>query len=109
NNKYFYPDAATHAYEISWMRALIGMPVLDFPTPYASDADAYLAKGFAARDAFNRSPRIAFALAPHAPYTVGDDTWRKVVMYASQLDLPIHTHIAETQTEVDNARAATGE
>jgi 5-methylthioadenosine/S-adenosylhomocysteine deaminase len=109
NDMYFYPDAAAHAYEAAGMRALIGMPVLDFPTPYASDADVYLAKGFAARDAFKHSPRLAFALAPHAPYTVGDETWRKIVMYARQLDLPIHTHIAETQTEVDDARASTGE
>src|SRR5216110_1254797 len=109
NDMYFYPDAAAHAYEAAGMRALIGMPVLDFPTPYASDADVYLAKGFAARDAFKHSPRLAFALAPHAPYTVADETWRKIVMYARQLDLPIHTHIAETKTEVDNARAASGE
>jgi 5-methylthioadenosine/S-adenosylhomocysteine deaminase len=109
NDMYFYPDAAAHAYEAAGMRALVGMPVLDFPTPYASDADVYLAKGFAARDAFKHSPRLAFALAPHAPYTVADETWRKIVMYARQLDLPIHTHIAETKTEVDNARAASGE
>src|SRR5437773_644135 len=109
NDMYFYPDAAAHAYEAAGMRALIGMPVLDVPTPYASDADVYLAKGFAARDAFKHSPRLAFALAPHAPYTVADETWRKIVMYARQLDLPIHTHIAETRTEVDNARAASGE
>jgi len=109
NDMYFYPDAAAHAYEAAGMRALIGMPVLDFQTPYASDADVYLAKGFAARDAFKHSPRLAFALAPHAPYTVGDETWRKIVMYARQLDLPIHTHIAETRTEVDDARAASGE
>ena len=109
NDMYFYPDAAARAYETAGMRALIGMPVLDFPTPYASDADAYLAKGFAARDAFKHSPRLAFALAPHAPYTVADETWRKIVMYARQLDLPIHTHIAETRGEVDDARAASGE
>src|SRR5206468_7457506 len=109
NDMYFYPDAAAHAYEAAGMRALIGMPVLDFPTPYASDADVYLAKGFGARGAFKHSPRLAFAMAPHAPYTVADETWRKIVMYARQLDLPIHTHIAETKTEVDNARAASGE
>ena len=109
SDMYFYPDAAARAYESAGMRALIGMPVLDFPTPYASDADAYLAKGFAARDAYKHSPRLTFALAPHAPYTVSDETWHKVVMYARQLDLAIHTHVAETRAEVDNARAASGE
>ena len=40
---------------------------------------------------------------------MGDATWRKVVTYARELDLPIHTHVAETRDEVDEARAATGE
>jgi len=108
NDMYFYPDAAARAYEVAGLRAMIGMPVLDFPTPYAADADAYLQQGFAARDAYKHSPRLTFALAPHAPYTVGDATWRKVVMYAHQLDLPIQTHVAETRAEVDEARANGG-
>jgi 5-methylthioadenosine/S-adenosylhomocysteine deaminase len=108
NDMYFHPDAAARAYDAAGMRAMLGMPVLDFPTPYAADADAYLHNGLAARDAWKRSTRLRFALAPHAPYTVGDDTWRKVVMYAAQLDLPIETHLAETRTEVDEARARDG-
>jgi 5-methylthioadenosine/S-adenosylhomocysteine deaminase len=106
---YFYPDAVAQAFETAGMRALVGMPVLDFPTPYAADPDAYLSQGLAARDAYKHSPRLAFALAPHAPYTVSDATWRKVVTFARELDLPIHTHVAETRDEVDEARAATGE
>jgi 5-methylthioadenosine/S-adenosylhomocysteine deaminase len=108
NDMYFHPDAAARAYETAGMRALIGVPILDFPTPYAADADAYLQQGLAARDAFKNSPRLRFALAPHAPYTVGDATWRKIVMYAGQLELPIETHVAETRAEVDEARAQTG-
>ncbi len=105
SDMYFHPAAAAQAYDQAGMRAMIGMPVLDFPTPYAADADAYLQNGFAARDAWKRAPRLRFALAPHAPYTVGDATWRKVVMYAEQLDLPIQTHVAETSQEVADARA----
>ncbi|HEY1326153.1 MAG TPA: TRZ/ATZ family hydrolase [Casimicrobiaceae bacterium] len=108
NDMYFHPAAAARAYETAGMRALIGVPILDFPTPYAADADAYLQQGLAARDAFKDAPRLRFALAPHAPYTVGDATWHKVVMYAGQLELPIETHVAETRAEVDEARAQTG-
>ena len=105
NDMYFFPDAAARAYEDAGMRAMVGMPILDFPTPYAADADAYIARGLAARDAWKHAPRLSFALAPHAPYTVGDATWSTVVMYARQLDLPIQTHVAETRAEVDEARA----
>jgi 5-methylthioadenosine/S-adenosylhomocysteine deaminase len=108
NDMYFYPDAAARAYEIAGMRALVGAPVLDFPTPYAADADAYLARGLAARDAFKHAPQLTFALAPHAPYTVSDETWAKIVMFARQLDLPIETHLAETRHEVDEQVAKSG-
>ena len=109
NDMYFYPDAAARAYEQAGMRAMLGMPVLDFRTSYAADAEAYLQRGLEARDAWKHSPRLSFALAPHAPYTVGDASWASVVTYARQLDLPIQTHIGETQHEVDEARATTGE
>jgi 5-methylthioadenosine/S-adenosylhomocysteine deaminase len=109
NDMYFFPDAAARAYEDAGMRAMLGMPILDFPTPYAADADAYLARGLAARDAYKHAPRLTFSLAPHAPYTVSDATWSTVVVYARQLDLPIQTHIAETRLEVDEARTATHE
>jgi 5-methylthioadenosine/S-adenosylhomocysteine deaminase len=108
NDMYFYPGDAVRAYEESGMRALVGMPILDFPTAYAADAEAYLARGLEARDAWKHVAHVAFALAPHAPYTVGDATFAKIVTYARQLDLPIQTHLAETQAEVDEARAATG-
>ena len=106
NDMYFHPEAAAQAYEQAGMRAMLGMPILDFPTPYAADADAYLQRGLAARDAFKDSPRLSFSLAPHAPYTVGDDTWRTLVVYARQLDLVIQTHVAETAQEVADARSA---
>jgi 5-methylthioadenosine/S-adenosylhomocysteine deaminase len=109
NDMYFYPDAAAEAYEQSGMRAMLGMPILDFPTPYAADADAYLARGLAARDRFKHARRLSFSLAPHAPYTVGDATWTTVVVYARQLDLVIQTHVAETAREVEEARTATYE
>ncbi len=108
NDMYFYPDAAARAYETAGMRAMLGTPVLEFATPYATDVDAYLQRGLEARDAFRHSPLLSFSLAPHAPYTVGDDALARIVMYARQLDLPIQTHLAETRQEVDDARARTG-
>src|SRR5215813_11127673 len=100
-DQYFFPDAAARAYRRSGMRALIGLPVLDFPTPYAVDADAYLREGLAVRDAWKHDAKLAFALAPHAPYTVADPSWEKIVVYARQLDLPIQTHLQETREELE--------
>jgi 5-methylthioadenosine/S-adenosylhomocysteine deaminase len=99
NDMYFFPDAAAAAYRESGMRAMLGMPVLDFPTPYAADADACLRQGLAARDAWKHEPRLGFSLAPHAPYTVSDASWASILMYARQLDLPVQTHLLEAPGE----------
>jgi 5-methylthioadenosine/S-adenosylhomocysteine deaminase len=100
NDMYFFPDAAAEAVLEAGMRATIGMIAIEFPTAYASDADDYLHKGLAIRDRFATEPLLSFALAPHAPYTVSDKTFAKVLTYAEQLDIPIHIHLHETQDEI---------
>jgi 5-methylthioadenosine/S-adenosylhomocysteine deaminase len=102
-DQYFFPEAAARAYRQSGIRAFIGLPVLDFPTPYAADADAYLREGLAARDAWKHEPKLAFAFAPHAPYTVSDASWEKIVVFARQLDLPVQTHLQETRDELETS------
>jgi 5-methylthioadenosine/S-adenosylhomocysteine deaminase len=105
-DQYFFPDVAARAYARSGIRAFLGLPVLDFPTSYAPDCDGYLQAGLAARDGWKQEPKFAFALAPHAPYTVGDSSWEKIVVYARELDLPIQTHLQETRDELDQSIAS---
>jgi len=100
NDMYFFPDAGARAFVELGMRAMLGLPILDIPTAYAADADSCLNTGLAIRDAWKHEPCLAFSLAPHAPYTVSDATWKKVVVLARQLDLPIQTHLAEVTQEV---------
>jgi len=100
NDMYFFPEAVAEAAVACGIRAAIGMIVIDFPTAYASDADDYLNKGLAMRDRMSDEPLLSFTLAPHAPYTVSDATFEKVITYAGQLDLPIHVHLHETSDEI---------
>jgi 5-methylthioadenosine/S-adenosylhomocysteine deaminase len=108
NDMYFFPDASARAFVELGMRAMLGLPILDFPTPYAADADGYLQRGLEIRDALKHEPGLVFSLSPHAPYTVSDATWEKIVVYARQLDLPIQTHLAETALEVAQSREQHG-
>jgi 5-methylthioadenosine/S-adenosylhomocysteine deaminase len=108
NEMYFYPGAAAEAFAQTGMRALVGAPVLDFPTPYASDADDYLRKGLAERDAWRSHPLIGFTLAPHAPYTVSDATFTRIASVAAELDAVIHIHLHETAQEVQDSLAQHG-
>ena len=42
------------------MRAAVGLIVIEFPSPYASDAQDYLRKGLAMRDALRNEPLLQF-------------------------------------------------
>ena len=108
NDMYFYPKAAAKAALSSGIRAVIGLITLDFPTPYAADADDYLAKGLAARDELRDEPLLSFCLAPHAPYTVNDRNFSQVLTLAEQCDLPIHLHLHETKQEIEDSQQRFG-
>lgn len=108
NDMYFYPEITAEVVVESGLRACLGITVLEFATPYASDADAYLHQGLNIRDAFRHESRLSFSLAPHAPYTVSDNTFQKVLTFAEQLDLPIHLHVNETSEEIATSLKDTG-
>jgi 5-methylthioadenosine/S-adenosylhomocysteine deaminase len=103
NDMYFFPGAAADAALASGMRAAIGLITVDFPSSYATDSDDYLAKGLAIRDQRLEQPLLSFCLAPHAPYTVSDAGFAKVLTLAEQIELPIHLHLHETVQEIDES------
>jgi len=103
NDMYFHHDAVARAGLTAGMRTVVGASILEFPTGYGVDADDYIGKGLAARDRFLGESLISFTLAPHAPYTVSDATFRKVVTLAEQLNLTIHCHIHETLDEISGS------
>ena len=105
NDMYFFPEVAAQAAVETGMRMSVGMIVIEFPTRYAADPQDYLAKGLAMRDALKREPRLSFCLAPHAPYTVNDQTFERVMVLAEQLDVPVHLHLHETIGEIQQSLA----
>lgn len=103
NDMYFFPRAAAEAALATGMRAAIGLITVDFPSNYAADADDYLDKGLAVRDQLLGEPLLSFCLAPHAPYTVGERSFARVLTLAEQIELPIHLHLHETAQEIDDS------
>ena len=108
NEMYFYPQAAAMSVNQAGMRANLGLIVIDFASSYASDADDYLQKGFAAYDGWRNDPLISTSIAPHAPYTVSNQTFKSIITYAEQLGLGIHTHLHETRDEIAQSEAQYG-
>ncbi len=103
NDMYFYPESTARAALELGMRCAAGIVVFEFPSKYGTGPDDYLAKGLAVRDNMRGEPLVSFTLAPHAPYTVSDESFRKVMVMSHELDLPVHCHIHETAFEVEQS------
>lgn len=101
NDMYFFPDKTAEVAIEAGIRASIGLIVIDFPTAWAKDTQDYFDKGEQVHDKFRHNPLIHTAFAPHAPYTVSDQPLAKIAMLAEELDIPIHMHIHENETEVN--------
>jgi 5-methylthioadenosine/S-adenosylhomocysteine deaminase len=100
NDMYFYHQAVARAGIHSGMRTVVGCSILEFPTGYANDADDYIHKGIEAYQTFAGQKGVDFRLAPHAPYTVADATFKKIIALSDKHGLGIHCHIHETLDEV---------
>jgi 5-methylthioadenosine/S-adenosylhomocysteine deaminase len=108
NDMYLFPEATARAALRAGMRAMLGVIAIEFPTAYAADASGYLAKGLATRDAYRGEALLSFCLAPHAPYTVGDETLKRIAVLAEEIDAQIHTHLHETRGEIEEGIAKHG-
>jgi len=108
SDMYFYPDTVAQAAIDRGMRAVVGMIVIEAPTPWAKDAKEYLAKGLAVHDQFLGSELVTTAFAPHAPYSVSDATLSQISVLANELDTVVHMHVHETVAEVQGTQDETG-
>src|SRR5882724_8743630 len=53
--------------------------------------------------------RGGFGLSPHAPYTVSGELYRLSAQYAHGRNIPLTTHVAESEEEDDMIRRGTGQ
>ncbi len=108
NENYFFPDVQAATYRRLGFRAMVGLPVIEFPTAWAASRDEYFEKGLAVHDEYRSEALIGTALAPHAPYTVADASFERIRVLSDQLDLPVHLHLHETAQEIDDSRREHG-
>jgi 5-methylthioadenosine/S-adenosylhomocysteine deaminase len=109
SDMYYFPDEIARCAQQIGMRSVVGLIVLDFPSPWAQTADEYLHKALAVHDEIREFSLVSSALAPHAPYTVSDEALRQIAMYSNELDVPVHMHLHETTAEVAEAQQNNGQ
>ncbi|MFC5437955.1 TRZ/ATZ family hydrolase [Rhodanobacter umsongensis] len=108
NENYFFPDVIGATYRRMGFRAVVGLPVIEFPTAWAKTQDEYFERAGEVHDSFLGSNLVSTAFAPHAPYTVSDESFERIRMLSDQLDIPVHLHTHETAHEVEDEKAKSG-
>lgn len=85
------------------MRAILAQTILKFPSPDATNYDESLDYCRHFIQQWLDHPLIMPAVGPHAPYTATPDMLQHCVALATEFDVPLHIHIAETALEQENS------
>jgi len=109
NENYFFPDVEAATYKRLGFRAVVGLPVIGFPTAWASSYDEYFDRAIEVHDQWRDDPLVSLAFVPHAPYTVSDEAFERIRTLSDQLDLQVHLHTHETQQEVVDSQRDHGQ
>ncbi len=103
NDLYFFPEVAAEAAVETGMRACIGLPVIDVPTIWAANESEYIDKGLNISANWQSEPLISTAMAPHAPYSVGDEALKRVAELSAEHGMRVHMHVLESSWEIDES------
>ena len=100
---YFFPNEAARISKKSHIRSHFYCPIMEFPTNWAQTPDDYLAKAIDLTKMYINDPLIEIGLGPHAPYTVSDETFKKILQAREKHNLKVQIHLHETKTEVEDS------
>lgn len=108
NDLYFYPEVTAAAAVETGIRACIGIPVINVPTKWASNENEYIDKGLAVSNSWQNEPLVTTAIAPHAPYSVGDAALVRIAELSADMDLRVHMHVLESNWEIGESKRQHG-
>jgi len=104
SENYFFPDAQAQAYKAYGFRAMVALPIIEFPSAWAKTRDEYFERAMAVHDQYRGDPMVGTTFGPHAPYTVADESFARIRTLSDQLDIPVHLHLMETAQEVEDGK-----
>lgn len=100
NENYFFPEVTAVVAVDAGMRACIGLPVIDVPTVWAANANAYIDKGLDLSSDWQGEALLSTSLAPHTPYSVDDEALGRIAALSTTRDMRVHMHVLESDWEV---------
>lgn len=107
NDMYLHFDESWRAYSDAGIKAGVGAALFDF---FQRDTAAQVRRNI--EELYQRygagNDLLRFVPAPHALYTVSEETLRWLAEFTAEADLPVHIHLSETEDEVNECRASHG-
>lgn len=107
-DRYYLPDETARAVASQGMRAVVGLPVSERPSPWAQTAAEYLTRALSVRDDYRDHPLITTAFAPHPPGAISDATFGRIATLADELDAGIMIQLHESAVEIGESRSRYG-
>jgi 5-methylthioadenosine/S-adenosylhomocysteine deaminase len=108
-DQYFYQDVSAKNLEQFGMRGVLGAGVIDFPfAGYAPNVDDYFINAENLINDWKDSDLVYPCIAPHATYTCSPENYKRANAISEKHNVPIHTHLAETQFEVSEVQKRYG-
>lgn len=102
---YWQPEATARAVEEMGVRAAIGAPLIDLGGNHEQLRESAQRSVEALEQC---GPLVTPALAPHAIYTVSEESLRWIGEFSAERDLPVQIHLSETEKEAQDCIAAHG-
>jgi 5-methylthioadenosine/S-adenosylhomocysteine deaminase len=103
-----FPEEAARAAAAAYMRAAIGLPVADAPTPWAESATAHLARAERLWDEYRADSRIGLYFAPLTAYGMSEALLTRLRRVADELDARVAVHLAELTGAAETADPGAG-
>ena len=109
SDQYFFPEIVAETAVDLNMRAMVGTPIIEFPTAWANDAADYMHKATElVHDPYVDHPLVSTCFAPHSTFALSDKSFVELRVLADQLDVRTQIHLHETTTEIAMAMERTG-
>lgn len=103
---YFFCNDIAKAITDVGIRGYLGSGIFDFPSPESENSFETAIKFI--KEYKDKNDLVVPVMAPHAMYTCSSETFFKCLEVAKRHDLIFHTHVSETEEEVEEFEEQVG-
>jgi 5-methylthioadenosine/S-adenosylhomocysteine deaminase len=101
SEQHFFPEIVAQTAVELIMRAMVGTPIIEFPTAWADSVAEYMNKATElVHDPYVDHHLVSTCFAPHTTAALSDESFLELRVLADQLDVRTQIHLHETSSEI---------